>query len=440
MNLKKENILVVDDDYDMLELIQRNLKTWNFHTYRASSVAEALEILASTPIGLVVTDLQMPGANGIELVKYMREHHPDIPKLVITGFPSVDSAVDTVKSGALDYLIKPFTTDELKTAIHNALPASSISTPEKPHIEIFSYGGMVGQSAQFRSMIEVIERVKDNRATILIQGESGTGKELVARAIHYNGKFASKPFIAVNCAAIPENLLEAELFGFVKGSFTGANESREGLFQAADGGTIFLDEIGDAPQSVQTSLLRVLQEKEVSMIGSRQKQKIEVRVIAATNADLKTMVEQGTFREDLYFRLNVVGIDTLPLRERKEDILPIFEILLKKYALEYNSSIPTVSPEAIEIIKRHSWPGNIRELENVVQRLIIMSNGEITVADLPVSLKYIIDGPKGGFKSLKEVEKEYILSVLESVGNNKSKAAEILQIDRKTLRSKLSDT
>lgn len=442
MSLNKENILIVDDNYDMLEVLQRNLKAQNFHTYKASSVVEALNILKYSPIDLLITDLQMPGINGMELVKYAGEHFPDMPTLVITGFPSVDGAVDAVKSGAVDYLVKPFTNEELKRSVERSIQNRPKSPPVKPALssnvpDKKVYAGIVGQSKQIEQLIDIIERVKNNRATILIQGESGTGKELVARAIHYKGSFAGNPFIAVNCGAIPENLLEAELFGYVKGAFTGANENRDGFFQAASGGTIFLDEIGTAPQTVQTSLLRVLQEKEVRKVGSQTTQKVNLRVIAATNADLYEMVQKGTFREDLFYRLNVVNVEIPPLRERTEDIRPIAETLLKKYSLEYGKPKIKIDDKAMDVLLRHSWPGNVRELENIIQRSIIMSEENIGVADLPDYLKYPEPRENNLTKSLKEIEKEHILKVLAAVDNNKTKAAEILQIDRKTLRQKL---
>jgi len=439
--LKKENILIVDDNYDMLELLQRNLKAQNFHTYKASSVLEAIDILKVVPIDLLITDLQMPGLNGIELIKFAQEHFPKIPKLVITGFPSVDTAVNSVKSGALDYLVKPFTSEELKKAVQNSFQgkintkANFIASDSDK--KVTNYAGIVGDSEQFENLVDVIERVKNNKATVLIQGESGTGKELIARAIHFKGAFASNPFVAVNCGGIPENLMESELFGYEKGAFTGANETKIGLFQAANGGTIFLDEIGTAPLAVQTRLLRVLQEKEVTMIGSQKAQKIDLRIISATNNDLYGMVQKGSFREDLYYRLNVVSIETKPLRERKNDIYPLITMFLKKYGAEYGKPSCTISDKAIEILIRHSWPGNVRELENIVQRMIIMSDSEIDVSDIPDYLKYQHPTEGDLLKTLKDIEKEHILKVLHAVGDNKTKAAEILQIDRKTLRQKL---
>ncbi|PRX41212.1 sigma-54-dependent transcriptional regulator [Salegentibacter salegens] len=438
MSIRKENILIVDDDYDMLEVLDRNLKKENYHTYKAGSVMEAIDILKHSSIDLLITDLQMPGMNGMELVKYVGDHYPEIPKLVITGYPSIDNALTAIKSGALDYLPKPFTKTELLTSVKKSLVnRTSVQKSTAPKEISTNYAGMVGSSAKFEELVDIIERVKNNRATILIRGESGTGKELVARAIHYKGSFAQNPFIAVNCGAIPENLLESELFGSTKGAYTGASETREGYFQAANGGTIFLDEIGAASLAVQVRLLRVLQEKEVRKLGGRNSEKIQVRVIAATNSDLREMVEKGTFREDLYYRLNVVDILTPPLRERKEDILPLAKTFLEKYQRDYGKSGLKLSDKTVEILKRYNWPGNIRELENVIQRAIIMSENEILPKDLPASVKYQVPTVDEELVALKEVEKKYILKVLAAVDQNKSKAAEILQIDRKTLREKI---
>ncbi|WNM18480.1 sigma-54-dependent transcriptional regulator [Flavobacterium capsici] len=440
MKLKKENILIVDDNYDMLELLQRHLKSFNFHTYKASSVVEAIEVLKTTSIDLLITDLQMPEINGIELIRYTSEHFPSIPKLVITGFPSVDTAINAVKSGALDYLIKPFTGEEFKKAIQNCLKNDVLKPNqaiERKNLKETFYSGIVGSSEEHFKLIDVIERVKDNRVTVLIEGESGTGKELIARAIHYNGRFAAQPFITVNCGGIPESLLESELFGYVKGAFTGANETKKGLFHAAEGGTIFLDEIGNASLAVQSRLLRVLQEKEITMVGSQKPQKIEVRIISATNSNLQEMMKNGTFREDLYYRLNIVSIESIPLRNRKADLLPLINNFIKKYEKEYGKSNITITPKAIAILTRHDWPGNVRELENIIQRLIVLCDNTIDVDLIPNQLKYKQPSETFHLKPLHEIEKAYILKVLSAVHNNKTKAAEILQIDRKTLRQKL---
>lgn len=439
MGYEKENILIVDDDIHILELLQRHLHSLNYHTFRAISVEQALQILKESDIDLLITDIQMPEVDGLQLLKYTAEHYPQLPKLVITGFPSVEGALDVIRSGATGYLTKPFTKEELKLAVQKSFANNRKKRPRtksRPG-EGIGNGGMTGSSEAFMRIMDTVDRLKDNRATVLIQGESGTGKELVARAIHYSGKYSRAPFIAVNCAAIPQDLLEAELFGYTKGAFTGAAENREGFFQAANGGSLFLDEIGNASMAVQTKLLRALQEKEIFRVGSRKSEKVELRIIAATNSDLQDNVSKHTFREDLYYRLSVVGIRVPPLRERKPDIPELVALFLRKYGLEYRDRYLKIDPEALEILDRYDWPGNIRELESVIQRAVIMCNDRVTLDDLPENLKYTIDFPDKPFASLKQVERDYILKVLAYTGNNKSRAAAILQIDRKTLREKL---
>ncbi|WP_282113571.1 sigma-54-dependent transcriptional regulator [Maribacter stanieri] len=440
MELRKENILIVDDDIDILELLQRHLQSMDYHTYKAVSVKEALFILKDTFIDLLITDIQMPEIDGLQLLKFANEHYPEIPKLVVTGYPSVEGTLEVIKSGATDYLTKPFTKSELKEAIDKALSQNTTRKKSKSNtIRSTSniYSDMVGESTAFRKVTNIIDRVKDNKATVIVTGESGTGKELVARAIHYSGKFSREPFIAVNCAAIPENLQEAELFGYMKGAFTGANENRNGFFQAAKGGTLFLDEIGTASLAVQTKLLRALQEKEITRVGSQKVEKVDIRIIAATNADLREEIKNNTFREDLYYRLTVVEINVPPLRERKPDISLLAEKFIRKYGIEFKDRLLRISPEALQILERYNWPGNIRELENVIQRAVIMSDGTIDVKDLPDVLKYQIDFPNNELRPLREMEKEYVQRVLNHTNGNKTKAAEILQIDRKTLREKL---
>ncbi|CAG2532381.1 AAA-type ATPase [Maribacter dokdonensis] len=438
MDLRKENILIVDDDIDILELLQRHLQAMGYHTYKAVSVKEALFILKDTFIDLIITDIQMPEIDGLQLLKFANEHYPEIPKLVVTGYPSVEDSLEVIKSGATDYLTKPFTKSELKDAIEKAFEQNAHRknhnvTTASPNL----YSDMVGESVAFKKVTNIIERVKDNKATIIITGESGTGKELVARAIHYSGKFSREPFIAVNCGAIPENLQEAELFGYIKGAFTGANENRNGFFQAAKGGTLFLDEIGTASLAVQTKLLRALQEKEITRVGSQKFEKVDIRIIAATNANLKDEIKNGSFREDLYYRLTVVEINVPPLRERKSDISILADKFIRKYGIEFKDRLLRIAPEALQILERYNWPGNIRELENIIQRAVIMSDGIIKVKDLPEALKYQIDFPDNGLRPLYEMEKEYIQRVLVHTKGNKTKAAQILQIDRKTLREKL---
>lgn len=441
MALRKESILIVDDDIDILELLQRHLKSMDYHTYKAVSVKEALFILKDTFIDLLITDIQMPEVDGLQLLKFANEHYPEIPKLVITGYPSVDGALEVIKSGAIDYLTKPFTKEELKQSVEKALNHGAKRKDKKPKAPLNrnDYGDMVGNSESFLKVINIIDRVKDNKATVLIKGESGTGKELVARAVHYSGKFSRAPFITVNCGAIPENLQEAELFGYMKGAFTGANENRNGFFQAAQGGTLFLDEIGTASLAVQTKLLRALQEKEITKVGSRKAEKVDIRIIAATNANLLEDIKNKDFREDLYYRLTVVEINVPPLRDRKSDIPLLVEKFLRKYGIEYRDRLLRISPEALKVLERYHWPGNIRELENSIQRAVIMSDGFINIEHLPDFLKLKIVFPANtSFLPLREMEKQYVRRVLDHTQGNKTKAAEILQIDRKTLRDKLS--
>lgn len=437
--LQKENILIVDDDINILELLQRHLHSLDYHTYKAISVKEAVSILRDTEIDLLITDLKMPEVDGFQLIQFASEHYPNMPKLVVTGYPSVQDALSAIKSGAVDYLVKPFTRKELKQGVLKSLSTKPKRKTATKTSEAKKYNEIIGESEAIKNVTQIIERVKDNKATIFISGESGTGKELVARSIHYNGKFSRAPFIAVNCGGIPENLLESELFGYVKGAFTGANDDREGFFQAAEGGTIFLDEIGNASLSVQSRLLRVLQEKEVVKVGSRKSEKIDVRVIAATNSDLKEMIAKETFREDLFYRLTVVEIDVPPLRDRKEDIPLLADKFLFKYGNEYKDRYITIDTEAQALLQRYDWPGNIRELENVIQRAVIMCDRTIGIKDLPDTLKYQINFPEDGLLSLKEMEKKYIQKVLAATDNNQTKAAEILKIDRKTLRGKTKE-
>ena len=443
--MKKEHILIVDDSHDMLEVLRRQLNDLGYNTYQASNVMDAMDILKGNATDMLITDLQMPGVNGMQLVKFASERFPDLPKLIITGYPSVENAIDAVRAGAIDYLVKPFTKGELEAAVNKSfLPKRGVSKPEgipvvKEKSSVF-YHGIIGQSDAIEKTKDVIERINNNHVTVLISGESGTGKELVARAIHYSGHFAKAPFIPVNCGAIPENLLESELFGFKKGAFTGADADRAGFFQAAEGGTIFLDEIGNASPTVQQRLLRVLQEKEVTMIGSNIPEKINVRVIAATNNDLLEMAKKGSFREDLYYRLNVVNLEIPPLRMRKDDIPILANYFLSKFTREFQKDISEITPEAEEVLVKYHWPGNIRELENTIQRALIMSDKKIDSIHLPDYLKIPSSSQNlkiGKWKSLAELELDYINKVLKSVDNNKTRAAEILGITRKTLREKV---
>lgn len=437
---KKESILVVDDSPDTLEVLQRNLESKGYRLFTAPGAVEAIKILESTPLDLVITDLKMPEVSGLSLVRHIQENFGDTEVMMITGYPSIEGAVEAVKSGAEEYLAKPFTEEELFSAVKRALDklhvrrAAQKQTRKPPSIR----HGLIGESKAMGKVLTAIEKAASSSATILITGESGTGKELVARAIHYNNPRASAPFVPINCGGIPESLLESELFGYVKGAFTGATESRAGFFQTAEGGTIFLDEISETSLSMQVKLLRVLQDKEVIMVGERRPQRVDVRIIAATNKDLLSLIRKGAFREDLYYRLNVITIDIPPLREREEDILLLVQHFAIKFAKEFGKSAPRFSENALQVLESYYWPGNAREVENIIQRLVIMSEGDIIeVPDLPSLMRFSALRGIGPNRTLAAVEAEYILSVLASVDNNKTKAAEILGIDRKTLREKL---
>lgn len=435
-----ERILVVDDSKDTLEVLQRNLRAEGYQVFTAPGVAEAITILEGIPIDLVITDLKMPRVSGLDLVRHVRENYRDTEVMMITGYATIGGAVEAVKTGAEEYLPKPFTDEELTAAVARAidkLRLRRIGQAEVSRIRPPSHG-LVGESEAMQSVLRAIDKAASTVATVLITGESGTGKELVARAIHYRSDRASSPFVPVNCGGIPESLLESELFGHVKGAFTGATESRAGFFQTADGGTVFLDEISETSLSMQVKLLRVLQEKEVCMVGSSRTRRVDVRIIAATNKDLLSLVNKGVFREDLFYRLNVITIGIPPLRERGDDILLLINYLIKKYATELGKPTPRFSERALQVLSQYQWPGNVRELVNVIQRLIIMSEEElIEVPDLPSLMRFSALRVPGLNRTLAEVEAEHISNVLAGVGGNKTKAAEILGIDRKTLREKL---
>lgn len=438
----KDDILIVDDSTDMLEVISRQLDMEGFNTFRATNVIDAVDLLKLNIPKLLITDIQMPGVDGSKLVKYAKKHFPSLPILVITGYPSIDAAVEVLEDGKTEYLTKPFTQGELKEAVNKVLFREVFTTQKsRPKNRQTKGGNIVGKAKSLENTYHLIERTKDNTVTVLITGESGTGKELVARAIHYEGRYSQHPFIAVNCGAIPENLLEAELFGYEKGAFTGALNSREGFFKAANGGTIFLDEIGNAPLHVQQSLLRVIQEKEIVTVGSQKPEKISVRIIAATNSDLPSMVRKGTFREDLYYRLNVVNINVPPLRKRKTDIEALIKHFIHRLGKDLGKSEVAINMEAISLLKEYNWPGNIRELENVIHQALVMCDQEISTKHIPEFLHFSAKMPEENtntaLKTLKEVEIAHIKYVLAHCDNNKTLAAEILGITRKTLSSKL---
>lgn len=438
---KKTQILVVDDSENMLEIVRRNLAPKGYTVFTVTNVMDAIAFLEKTPIDLVITDLKMPHIDGMELVRHVKEHYKNTGVLVITGHPSIESAVKSVKLGADEFLIKSFTNEELLAAVADSLKKQSDRTKaNKPKTSIEKIKtGMIGDSKAMHQVYKAIKKAATIKATIVLTGETGTGKELVARAIHYNSAQSKAPFVAVNCGAIPHDLLESELFGYVKGAFTGANETRGGFFQAADGGSIFLDEISNTSMAMQAKLLRVLQEKEVNMVGANKSQKIDVRIIAATNVDLNLLVERKTFREDLFYRLNIIPINIPPLRERGDDIPLLMQYFAQKYATEMATTTPVFADEVIERFKNYSWPGNVRELENLVQRLVVMTDDtQIALTDLPLGMKHQVNSGINLNQSLESFVKNHIKKVLESVNGNKTKAAEILGIDRKTLREKIS--
>ena len=440
---QKESILVVDDSATTVEVLSRNLTTAGYKVFTAFGVPGALEILNGTELDLVITDLKMPKVSGMDLIRHIRDNFKNTDVMMITGYPSIEGAVEAVKTGAQEFLPKPFTDGELLSAVERVLNKVRLRKTGNglPSPAVTADLSLLGTSESISGVLAAINKVASTSATVLITGESGTGKELTARAIHYNGPRSSAPFVAVNCGGIPEGLLESELFGHVKGSFTGAVESRAGFFHAADGGTIFLDEVSDMSVSMQVKLLRVLQDKEVCMVGSARTRKVDVRVLAATNKDLSDLVKKGLFREDLFYRLNVITIFMPPLRERGDDILLLVRHFIARFSAEIGKTPPSLSDEAIQSLYDYDWPGNVRELENVMQRLVIMTDGDvIDVSDLPYLMRFSALRKIGFTRPLVEVEREYINNVLASVGGNRTKAAEILGIDRKTLREKLKGT
>jgi DNA-binding NtrC family response regulator len=436
----RECILVVDDAPDTLEVLQRNLTSQGYKVFTAPGASEAIDMLERTSIDLVITDYKMPRVCGLDLVRHVRENLRDTEVMMITGYATIEGAVKAVKTGAEEYLPKPFTDDELLTAVRRSLDklGRRRASNELSKLATGAPHGLFGESKVMREVVDAIDKAAATSATVLITGENGTGKELVARAIHYRSTRASEPFVPVNCGGIPEGLLESELFGHVKGAFTGAVESRAGFFQTAEGGSIFLDEIGELSISMQVKLLRVLQDKEVYMVGNTRSRKVDVRILVATNKDLQTMVNKGLFREDLFFRLNVILIAVPPLRERGDDIIMLTHHFAHKFAREFDKPVLQFTDKATRALQSYDWPGNVRELENLVQRVIVMSDTDvIDVSDLPSPMRFTVTGGTGLNKTLTEVEAEHIQNVLIRTGGNKTKASEILGINRKTLNEKL---
>ena len=436
---KRTKILIVDDESIVRESLRDWLDSVGYKVDIAESGEEALKIIKQKKIKIMLADLFMPGMDGIELMKKAKEIIPTISTVIITAHGTIQTAITAIREGAYDYVEKPFCPEKVELLIdklveHQDLIEENISLRKKVE-DRFQFEGIIAKSAKMLKIIELIKTVAPTSATVLITGSTGTGKEVIARAIHHQSPRRNRPFITTSCAALPESLLESELFGHEKGAFTGAVERKKGKFEAGDKGTLFLDEIGEINANTQVHLLRALEEKKITRVGSNEEIDVDVRVLAATNRNLKTLVDKGMFREDLYYRLNVVTIHVPPLKERREDILPLAEYFLKKYAVENNSRVQTFSPEVIEFMLNYSWPGNVRELENLIERGVILSKKDaITLAELPQDV--IHSAPVEG-KTIEAVERNHIMNVLEETNGNISKAAKILGIRRMTLYNKL---
>ncbi len=433
-------VLVVDDNMATAELLQRQIAGAGFEVELAFSVHEAGEVLDRKPIDLVVTDFRMPGATGLDLVRHLRDHRPDVAAMVITGYASLQGAVEAVKVGAEEYLGKPFTEDELLGALRRTLEKLRLRRAARRPAPVGPPHGLLGESPAMAPVRSAVSRAAASSATVLVAGESGTGKELVARAIHYGGERRSAPFVAVNCAGIPEALVESELFGHVKGAFTGASTSRAGFLLTADRGTVFLDEVAEMSLATQAKVLRFLQERDVYMVGSSHPRHVDVRVIAASNKNLEQLVARKLFRHDLFYRLNVLPIALPPLRARGDDVLLLARHFASKFAGEQGREPPRFSDAALIALRAYDWPGNVRELENAMQRVLVMGDVDvIDVSDLPPALRFPLprEAPDV-LRPLVAVEAEHVQRVLAAVGGNRTQAARILGIDRKTLRTKLA--
>ncbi len=448
MAMKDRNILIVDDEESMRELLTAVLEEEGYITKAVSRGEEALEEVGKGDFDLVIMDMKLPRMSGIEALQEIKEIKSELTVVLITAYASVDSAVKAMKLGAYDYLTKPFDVDELKMLVEKIFERRNL-IEENIYLKQelkgrYEFHNIIGQSAKMQEVFNLIDMVAPTVANVIIYGESGTGKELIARAIHEHSPRKDKPFVTVNCTAIPENLLESELFGHEKGSFTGATSRREGKFKLADGGTIFLDEIGEMSLAMQPKLLRVLQERKFERVGGTEVIEVDVRLVAATNKNLEEAVKEGKFREDLFYRLDVVPIHLPPLRERKEDIPLLAEHFLEKYNRLNSRQIRKISPEAMGLLVNYHWPGNIRELENTIERAVIIARGETILPEyLPLSVqsssrKKSENELEVGM-SLKEAEGLLIQKTLEEVGGNKSQAAKVLGITRQTLRNKMRE-
>ncbi|HEX3371059.1 MAG TPA: sigma-54 dependent transcriptional regulator [Candidatus Acidoferrales bacterium] len=446
----KPTLLIVEDEAKMRRLLELRLGEENFLVHTAPDAETGLQLLVREKPDLVVTDLRLPGMSGLEFLQAVKRANASLPVVVMTAYGTVESAVGAMKVGASNYVTKPFSFDELILVIRKELDSHQLREENRSLREAlgrrYSYKNIIAQSDKMQAVLALVERVAPTNSTVLIGGESGVGKDLIARAIHEHSQRASGPFIKINSTAIPENLLESELFGYEKGAFSGATGSKPGKFELADKGTLFLDEIGDVPGAIQVKLLRVLQDREFERLGGTKTLKVDVRLVAATNRDLRAALEEGTFREDLYYRLNVVAIDIPPLRDRKEDIPSLANFFLERYAKESAKTISAVTPEAVKKMMEYHWPGNIRELQNIIERGVALSTGStLDTADIyledpakrphaPGASPYIL--PAG--VTLEQWEDETIREALRHANGNKSQAARALGLSRNALRYRLS--
>ncbi len=437
--------MVVDDDESLRRVTVVQLEQEGYSVTAAADGEAALRILDHEPLDLILTDLKMPGLTGVDLLRRIREGHPEVVVILITAFGSVETAVEAMKLGAYDYITKPVNPDALRLIVSRALEhvrlRDEVRILRRSLNEKYGFENVIGHSTPLLHILEFATRAAQTEATVLIRGETGTGKELLAKGIHFNSNRGSKPFLTVNCGAIPRDLLESELFGHLKGSFTGAFSHRRGKVEMADGGTLFLDEIGDVPLELQVKLLRLIQEREIEKIGETRPVKVDVRIIAATHRDLQTMIEQGSFREDLYYRLNVIPLEVPPLRERAEDIPELVKHFFSRSKQRHGRQELVLPDSLLPYFTSYRWPGNVRELKNVIERLVVLARGEmITVEELPEGLRrqrpaldlLHVELPPDGI-SLQALEKELLLKALDKFDWNQTRAARYLDLSRKTL-------
>jgi DNA-binding NtrC family response regulator len=445
--MTKQSVLIVEDEELMRAILRRLLEDAGYTVFTADSAEAGLEILPQNDISVTITDIKMGGMDGLRLLDQIKAIDEEALVVIMTAYSSVDTAVAALRKGAYDYVTKPFVNEDLLQTIKNAILRRALFHENRAlRRELnkqYSFSDIIGKSDSLKRVFSIVEKVAGTNSNVLIQGESGTGKELIAKAIHFNGNRSSKPFLAVNCGALPENLLESELFGHSRGSFTGATSDKKGLFRSADGGTVFLDEVGEMPPILQVKLLRALQEHEVTPLGTSMPVKFDARIIAATNRNLEAEVTENRFREDLFYRLNVIEIEIPPLRDRREDIPLLVRHFAAKSARNQNSTEKLVVPEAMSVLVGYDWPGNVRELENAIERAFVLSGDEIDVDSLPQKLRSSAAGSfethdHQGFRpTLEETERRYVMEILHALENDKAAAAKILGIDLSTLYRKL---